>query len=226
MNAFLNGKWGALARLPHLPFDGPDQCRLLPADKSPGAANQFKVKGESGPQNILAQQTEFAGLPKRYDQVLDCQRIFFANVDNTLGRARCKGSNNHSFNDGVRVAFEQAPVHIGPGVALIGVADEILAATVRLLGQEFPFETGLKPRPAPAAQARGLYLLNHPPGITPAEDVSHSDVAVILDVIEKTNGIAFLVTRKKRANLLFKERNVALSFDRFFRFLIEVEQVF
>ena len=58
------------------------------------------------------------------------------------------------------VAFEDAPVHKGPGVAFVGVADDIFHVA-RRIPAEFPLHAGGKTAAAPAPQARGLDLGDH-----------------------------------------------------------------
>ena len=58
------------------------------------------------------------------------------------------------------VALQDAPVHEGPGVAFIGIADDVLDVS-RGIPAEFPFEPGGKAGAAPAPQARGLDLGDH-----------------------------------------------------------------
>ena len=50
------------------------------------------------------------------------------------------------------IALEDAPVHEGPGVAFIGIADDVLDVT-RGLPAKLPFEPGGKAGAAPAPQA-------------------------------------------------------------------------
>ena len=81
-------------------------------------------KVKSGAEDVLAEQSELAGLAQGDHEVLDRQRILVADVDDALGGAGGEGADEHPLDDAVRIAFEQAAVHVGAGVALVGVADE------------------------------------------------------------------------------------------------------
>ena len=59
---------------------------------------------------------------------------------------------------GMRIAFQDAPVHKGPGVALVGIADDILELTRRLAGRIPTSEPGGETGAAPAPQARRFDL--------------------------------------------------------------------
>ena len=60
----------------------------------------------------------------------------------------------------MRIALKRRAVHIGPGVALVGVADHVLLAG-GLCGRERPLFAGREARAAAAAQAGFRYLINH-----------------------------------------------------------------
>ena len=56
----------------------------------------------------------------------DRQRIFGAAVDVALGRAHRVGGDGHALEHAVRIAFQHAAVHERAGIALVGVADDVL----------------------------------------------------------------------------------------------------
>ncbi len=154
VDALLDRERRALARLAHLPLDRAHQRGLLAADEGAGAAHQVDVEDEAGAEDVLAEQPELAGLAQGDDQVLDGQRVLVADVDDALGRAGGEGADQHPLDDAVRVALEHRAVHVGAGVALVGVADEELAAAVGLLGEQLPLEAGREAGAAAAAQPR------------------------------------------------------------------------
>ena len=114
---------------------------------------------------LVAEQAEFARLPQRDDQVLDGQRILVAHVDDAFGRARGVGADQHAFDDAVRIAFQDAAVHVGARIAFVGVADQKLSPPVRLAGEHLPFPAGREAGAATPAQPRRLDLVNHAPGV-------------------------------------------------------------
>ena len=89
---------------------------------------------------------------------MNCQRIFAADIDVALiGADRIRGD-RHSFEDAMRITFEDAPVHERPGVALIGIADNEFASR-RLFGDLGPLKAGRIPgAPATAEPAFGDLL--------------------------------------------------------------------
>jgi hypothetical protein len=56
---------------------------------------------------------------------VDGQRIFGAAVDIAMSCADCFGGDNHAFENGVRVGFEDAAVHECTRVAFVGVTEYI-----------------------------------------------------------------------------------------------------
>ncbi|MBA7685492.1 hypothetical protein ES703_93917 [subsurface metagenome] len=83
--------------------------------------------------------------------MLDCHRIFIADIDYTFCSPGPIGTNYHPFDDAVRVTFQDAPVHIGAGVTLISIAHKELAAVVWLFCQQLPLRAGWKTGTAAAA---------------------------------------------------------------------------
>ena len=84
-------------------------------------------------------------------QPLDRHGVFGADVDVGLVGAEGVGADHHAFQDRMRVAFQGAAVHEGPGVALVGVADDVLLVA-RRLAAEAPFHAGQEAGAAAAAQ--------------------------------------------------------------------------
>ncbi len=82
---------------------------------------------------------------------MDGQRILAADVDVALLGPDRVGGDGHPFEHAVRIALEHAAVHEGAGVALVGVADDVLALG-RLLGDGGPLQPGRIAGAAAAAQ--------------------------------------------------------------------------
>ncbi len=59
----------------------------------------------------------------------------------------------------MRIGFEHAAIHEGPGVALVGIAEHVFHVACALAGK-LPFQTGGEPGPAASPQARELDLLD------------------------------------------------------------------
>ena len=60
----------------------------------------------------------------------------------------------------MRIALDLVAVHVSAGVALIGVADDVLGVSLGL-GQEIPLVAGEEACAAASAQPGGLDLLDH-----------------------------------------------------------------
>ncbi len=96
---------------------------------------------KSASQDILAQKAVFPGLAYRHLQLVDGERILGADIDDAVRRPSDVGADRHALDQGVRIALDFVPVHVGAGIALISVADQELALGDGL-AQEFPFLTG------------------------------------------------------------------------------------
>src|SRR5437867_10117640 len=81
----------------------------------------------------------------------------------------------------MRVLLHQLAVLEGAGLALVGVAYEILGFR-RLLGDEAPLHAGREARPAAAAQPRGLHHLDALVGRPLTKDCRGGLVAAALPV--------------------------------------------
>ena len=141
-------------------FERGDQRGLFAADECAGAFHQLDIEAEAAAQDVVA---EDAGLPRLLDgavQAVHGQRIFGAHVNDAFGRAHHVAADDHAFEQAVRIAFDLVAVHVGAGVAFVGIADDVFAVGDGL-AQELPFEAGEEARAAAAAQLGGLDLLDH-----------------------------------------------------------------
>ena len=81
----------------------------------------------------------------------DGQRILAADVEESLPGADGVGADQHAFEDGVRIAFQNGAVHVRAGRTFVGVANDVLQVALGLPG-ELPFLPGGEGRPAAAAE--------------------------------------------------------------------------
>ena len=65
----------------------------------------------------------------------DGVRIFRSGVDVALRRADREAGDRHALDQAERIALHQHAVGVGAGIALIGIADDVLALTGRLGGR-------------------------------------------------------------------------------------------
>ena len=101
------------------------QRRRLAADEGPAAAGHLDVEAEAGPQDVLAQQAELPRLLDGLAGVHHRQGILVADVHVALARADGVRADHHPLEDRVGIALQQPAVHVGAGVALVGVADDV-----------------------------------------------------------------------------------------------------
>ena len=125
--ALLRRERRARPRPAGLAFERGDQRRLFAADEGARALHHFDVEVEAAAQDVLAQQAVFAGLLDGAVQPVDGQRIFGAHVDDALGGAHDVAADDHALEQRMRIALDLVAVHVGAGIALVGVADEVLA---------------------------------------------------------------------------------------------------
>ncbi len=140
-------------------LDRPHQRARLAADKGSTAAADLDLQVETRAENVLAQQTRFSGLLQGEADMLDRQGVFVADVDIARGSAHSVGADDDAFENAVRVGLQQAAVHERAGIALVGIADDVLGLSVGSVGR-LPLASGGKACPASAAQSRALDDVN------------------------------------------------------------------
>jgi len=90
---------------------------------------------------------------------LDGQGVLVADVDVSLMGPYGVGPDDHPFEHAVGVSLEEASVHVGPGVSLVGVADHVLGLPVGMPAA-LPFAACGEAPSAAAPQPRSLHLLD------------------------------------------------------------------
>ena len=135
-----------------------------------------------------AQQAACPGLVDGQSQALHRQGIFMAHIDEALVGADGVAADDHAFQDGVGVALHHRPVHEGPGVAFVAVADEIFHLAGHLAA-EAPLAPGGEAAAAPAPQAGALHRVDDGLRAHFAEDLLDGPVASRRQVIVQAGGI-------------------------------------
>ena len=124
-------EWRSLARIAALAFDRYQQRRLFAADEGSGAGEDVEVEAETGAEDVLAEQTVFPRLLYRVIQRLYGERVLRAHIGVTLADvAYGKSPDEHTFNKGVRIAFQDGAVHERAGVSFVSVADDELLVSL------------------------------------------------------------------------------------------------
>jgi len=226
VDAFLDGIRRALPRLTHLALDGANQGRFLPADERPRASDDPDVEAKTAAQDVLAQKAVLAGLLQCHRQVTDRQGILRPHVHDAFRGGGSVGAHEHPLDDAVRVALQDAAVHVRPGVSLVGVAHNVLAPAARLSGQQLPFQAGGE-SPAPAAaQARSLHLPHHPFGVGPGQHLLQRLVSSLGDIVVDAGRVDLLAGTQDGALLMSEEGDLLPPVVGLARVRVTVQQVF
>jgi len=93
--------------------------------------------------------------------MLDGQRVFRAHIDIAYPRPDGISGDQHAFQNEVRVALQDAPVHEGPGVPLVGIAHNIFGGSLRPAGEPPFWPVGSRLLPVRASR---IFPLPGPPG--------------------------------------------------------------
>ena len=88
-------------------------------------------EAEVGAENVVAEQTVFAGLCNGVFKTLNGQRIFGADVDEALVGANGVAGDGHGFENGVGVAFAGGAVHVGARVTFVSVTKRHISDRTR-----------------------------------------------------------------------------------------------
>jgi hypothetical protein len=91
--------------------------------------------------------------------IADGMRIFGAQIDIALGRADRDAGDRHALDQHEGVALHDHAVGEGAAVALVGVADDVFVAGLRVV-HGLPLDAGREARAAAPAQAGGGDLLD------------------------------------------------------------------
>ena len=117
-------------------FDGGHQRSFLAADEGAGAQAQLNIKGKAGAEDIVTQKAVFTGLLNGDLQTVDGDGVLGTDIDIALVRADGIAGNGHGLQHHMGVALQHGAVHKRAGVALIGVAADILHIALALPGKE------------------------------------------------------------------------------------------
>ena len=158
--SFLRRKRRPWARSACNAFERSDQRRLLAANKGARSLHQLDIEVESATENVRAQQSVLPRLLDGPAQPSHRQRILGAHIDDALRCAHGVGADDHPLEQRMGIALNLVAVHVSAGIALIGIADDVLFIRLRL-GKEVPLVAGQKPGSAASAQPGRLDLLDH-----------------------------------------------------------------
>src|SRR5690606_22991729 len=161
IEADIGGERRLQARLAFLAFEALEQGRLLAADIGACAVVDIDIEIVAV-LVVLADQLRVIGLIDRALQGLALADELAAHVD--IGRPASHGETGHKapLHPRVGIMAQYVAILAGSGLGLVGVDYEIAWAAVALLAHEGPLQAGRETRPAAAAQAGGLHLVDDP----------------------------------------------------------------
>ncbi len=178
-----------------------------PQTKAPAPSLRCSVELPAAAEHVLAEVAARLGVGDRLGEALDGQRVLGAHVHVALVRADRVAADEHAFDDGVRVALEDGAVHERPGVALVGVADDVLLVALALIG-ELPLDARGEAGAAAAADARVGDLLDDPLGRLLAESHARGLVAAARQILLDALGIDDAHVAQGDARLLLVEADL------------------
>jgi hypothetical protein len=142
-----------LVRLAAASFDRGDEARFLSGHERTRTLADPDVEAEAGPQDVPAEEAMGSRLLDGMGGIFHGEGILLPHVDVPPAGTDGVRPDDHSLDDAVRVALEEAPVHVGAGVPLVGVADDVFFISLGF-SRESPLVARREPRPAPSPQRR------------------------------------------------------------------------
>ena len=191
---------------------GSHERGLLAAHERARAQPDVEIEIKAGAEDVLAEQSVLLRLREGYLQPLHRDGVLRPDVDIALMGADGIARDRHSFEDGVRIAFEYAPVHERAGVALVGVAADILDLA-GAVSRELPFETRRETAAASAAQSRALDYVDDFLRLELGQALDERLIAVVGDILVYLLGVDDAAVAKRDAGLLLVEIGVRKGFD-------------
>jgi hypothetical protein len=141
-------------------FDGSNQCGFFSTNKSTCTFLDLDVEIEIGMSKMFLPRYPFSraclmAMLSRFDG----QRVFGTAINVTFRCANGVGTNHHSFDDAVRVTFQDGAIHKCTGVTFIGIADHVFWMMV--VSGKFPFHSRGKSTTTAATDTAFQYGLNY-----------------------------------------------------------------
>lgn len=204
--SLLGGERGAGARAAGKTFEGGDERGFLAADERPGAFHKLDIELEAAAHDVVAEEAGLARLVDGAGEAVDGERILGAHIDDALGGAGDIAANQHAFEQRVGIAFDFIAVHVGAGIAFVGVADHEFAVGGGP-AEELPFEAGEEAGAAAAAQLGGLDLLDDKLRIGVDQDLVEGLVTADGNVLFDIVGVNEAAVAQHDFLLRLEERN-------------------
>ena len=138
-------------------------------------------------------------------------------------RAYGVSADNHAFDNAVGIAFHETSIHVGSGVTLISVGDDIFRKALRL-AHPFPLDSGRKTAAAATTKPRLLYFTDDAFRCHFRKNFGQRLIAINGQIIVDSCRINHAVGAEHHTTLFFVERQVLFPEKGFFRFRMAIEQ--
>ncbi len=171
---------GLQARLTAFALQRFKHGRLFAADVSARAAVHRNVQAKTAVQDVFAEQAILIGIGDRLDPAFDAQEKLAPNIDKGALRPNGIGSNDNTFNNLMRVAFNNRAVLEGAWFSFVRVHRKI-ANDVIAFWHETPLQPGGKTSAPTPAQARTFHEVNDFVGFH-GQRLTHRLVAAMIKV--------------------------------------------
>jgi hypothetical protein len=199
------GKGGAGTRHAAFSLDAVDQSGLFAANERPRPHLDQDLQVDARAEDVVPQQVVRFGVGDGRLEPLDGQGIFGPKVHIGLRGADRIGGDGHAFDQAMRIALDNGAVHERPGIAFIGVADQVFLIAGRLPG-EFPFLARWKASAASTSQSALLDHVAHRLGRHAAQNFHQRRVASPGDVLFDPSRIDQAAVGQHPASLRREER--------------------
>ena len=156
-------------------------------------------------------------------RVVQRQGVLVADVDITAPGADGVGADEHALQDRVRVALEDAAIHVGSRIAFVGVADDKPLVTW-CVPAALPLPPGRESAAASAAQSGSLHLLDDLLRRQFGEHLREGAVATQGDVVLDRARIDELVLTQEHAVLCRVEGDLGLLLVRLAVMRVDVDE--
>ena len=193
------------------------------ANEGPRAARDTHVEGEVAAQDVVAEHAGLAGGVDGDVRVVQRQGVLVADVDITAPGADGVGADEHALQDRVRVALEDAAIHVGSRIAFVGVADDKPLVTW-CVPAALPLPPGRESAAASAAQSGSLHLLDDLLRRQFGEHLREGAVATQGDVVLDRARIDELVLTQEHAVLCRVEGDLGLLLVRLAVMRVDVDE--
>src|SRR6202035_4855744 len=162
IEADIGGEWRLQPRHALFAFEAFQERGLFAADIGARAVRHIEVE-RPAVDIVLADQLCLIGLIDRGLQMLALPDELAAHIDIAGVSPHREAREQAPLDQKMRIVPHDLAVLAGAGLGLVGIDHEVAGPAVgRFLRHERPFQPGRETRPAAAAKARGLHLIDDP----------------------------------------------------------------